>query len=333
MAPGISRVDRISALPDPILVHILSFLESKMVAATSILSSRWRDLWHSVPTVDLDDALFPDEEELFVRFAYAVILSRDVTQPILNFRLKSEYSLSAQCDVELWLNTAIQRQVGRIELSPPIYSDIKLPIGILTCSTLVVLKLANLTVDRISTVQLPALQTLYMDGVEFAKREYVDMILSGCPNIEDLQIESLDLYLNFRPLDITFGNLIHVQFSVYDCRWWLLLRLLNSCPLLQILELRKEKKISASLSDRLSRHYPKTVPGCLSSHLRACTIDNFHGADVDIQFAIYILQNASVLKKMTICCSSSSRKENRFEILKKISKVARISTTCELLFE
>ncbi|QHO08459.1 hypothetical protein HN51_067058 [Arachis hypogaea] len=247
MAPAISRVDRISALPDQILVHILSFLESKMVAATSILSSRWRDLWHSVPTVDLDDALFPDEEELFVRFAYAVILSRDVMQPILNFRLKSEYSLSAQCDVELWLNTAIQRKVERIELSPSIYSKIKLPFGILTCATLVVLKLANLTVDSISTVHLPALQTLYMDGVKFAKREYVDMILSGCPNIEDLQIESLKLYLKFRPLAVTFGNLIHMQFSVYDCIWWLLLRLLNSCPLLQILELRKEKKISTSL--------------------------------------------------------------------------------------
>nr|XP_025692950.2 F-box/LRR-repeat protein At4g14103-like [Arachis hypogaea] len=304
MALAISGVDRISALPDAILVHILSFLESRMVAATSILSSRWRDLWHTVPTVDLDDALFSDEEELFVRFAYAVILSRDVRQPILNFRFKSEYSLSAQCDVELWLNTAIQHKVERIELSPSINSEIKLPIRILTCATLVVLKLANLTVDGISTVHLPALQILYMDGVEFEKREYVDMILSGCPNIEDLQIESLYLYLNFRPLAVTFGNLIHMQFSVYYCRWWLLLGLLNSCPLLQILEMRKEKKkILASLSDRLSRHYPKIVPGCLSSHLRVCSLQNFHGADVDIQFAIYIMQNASVLKKMTICCS------------------------------
>ncbi|QHO08460.1 FBD-associated F-box protein [Arachis hypogaea] len=91
MALAISGVDRISELPDVILSHMLSFLESKMVAATSILSSRWKDLWHSVPIVDLDDALFQDKEELFVRFAYIVMLSRDVMQPILNFCLKFEY--------------------------------------------------------------------------------------------------------------------------------------------------------------------------------------------------------------------------------------------------
>ncbi|XP_052116617.1 F-box/FBD/LRR-repeat protein At1g78750-like [Arachis duranensis] len=258
------------------------------------------------------------------------MLSRDVTQPIRNFRLKFEYPSCDECDVELWLNTAIQRQVERIELHSRITT---LPIGILTCASLVVLKLEFLIVDRILTVHLPALKTLYLMRVVFAEDEYLGMILSGCPNIEDLQINYYSYFgLEFSPLAITFRNLIQMKLSVYDCKWGLLVGLLKSCPLLQILVIRKEKK-SASVLDPLNQCYTQTVSGCLSSHLRACTIKNFHGADVDIQFAIYILQNASLLKKMTICCSSSSRKGDRFEILKKISKVARISTTCELLFE
>uniref|UniRef100_A0A1D1XKE1 F-box protein At3g62230 n=1 Tax=Anthurium amnicola TaxID=1678845 RepID=A0A1D1XKE1_9ARAE len=38
-------MDRTDKLPDPILGHILSFLPAKLATRTSILSSRWRDLW------------------------------------------------------------------------------------------------------------------------------------------------------------------------------------------------------------------------------------------------------------------------------------------------
>ena len=46
--PG-NEEDRISKLPDSILVHTLSFLETKYAVGTSILSSRWKHLWASTP--------------------------------------------------------------------------------------------------------------------------------------------------------------------------------------------------------------------------------------------------------------------------------------------
>ncbi|XP_050383071.1 F-box/FBD/LRR-repeat protein At4g26340-like [Argentina anserina] len=51
----ISFVDRISELPDGILVSILSCLLVKEAAATSVLSRRWRDLWASTMTLNFED--------------------------------------------------------------------------------------------------------------------------------------------------------------------------------------------------------------------------------------------------------------------------------------
>nr|XP_011466329.1 PREDICTED: putative FBD-associated F-box protein At5g56440 [Fragaria vesca subsp. vesca] len=52
-------VDRISALPDDLIVSIVSLLPLKEAAATSVLSTRWRHIWTFVTTLDFHhDILF-----------------------------------------------------------------------------------------------------------------------------------------------------------------------------------------------------------------------------------------------------------------------------------
>ncbi|PRQ47946.1 putative F-box domain-containing protein [Rosa chinensis] len=48
-------VDRISGLPDEILVSILSLLPLKEAQATSILSRRWQYVWAYCTTLNFDD--------------------------------------------------------------------------------------------------------------------------------------------------------------------------------------------------------------------------------------------------------------------------------------
>jgi hypothetical protein len=47
------REDRLSDLPDGVLLHILSFLKTKHVIRTCVLSTRWKYLWKHVPTLIL----------------------------------------------------------------------------------------------------------------------------------------------------------------------------------------------------------------------------------------------------------------------------------------
>ncbi|CAI0394119.1 unnamed protein product [Linum tenue] len=45
------EIDRLSDLPDNILHHVLSFLDTVTIVKTSILSRRWRCLWKDVPVL------------------------------------------------------------------------------------------------------------------------------------------------------------------------------------------------------------------------------------------------------------------------------------------
>ncbi|XP_058782028.1 F-box/LRR-repeat protein At3g26922-like [Vicia villosa] len=50
--------DRLSDLPNCLLLHILSFLNAKRVVQTCILSKRWNNLWKSLPVLRLSSSNF-----------------------------------------------------------------------------------------------------------------------------------------------------------------------------------------------------------------------------------------------------------------------------------
>ncbi|KAK9937697.1 hypothetical protein M0R45_014470 [Rubus argutus] len=132
--------DRISQLPDAVLRHILSFIPStKCVVRTSILSTRWKDVWACVPNLYLDDLEFSSSAD-FVAFVDRVLLVRD-SSAIRKFRLHfnngqaEDFSL-----VDAWIRTAVRCNVVELDLSVDSEGEemFEWPESLLTCKTLMI---------------------------------------------------------------------------------------------------------------------------------------------------------------------------------------------------
>ncbi|CAL1386492.1 unnamed protein product [Linum trigynum] len=70
-----STTDRISNLPEPIICHILSFLDIQSAVQTCVLSRAWRSAWKHVPVLDLRSESFR-EYPSFQRFVDRILSLR-----------------------------------------------------------------------------------------------------------------------------------------------------------------------------------------------------------------------------------------------------------------
>ncbi|CAK8577882.1 unnamed protein product [Lathyrus sativus] len=85
--------DRLSDLPDSVILHILSFLNTNHAIRTCLLSTRWKHLWKCIPTLILHFSRATTDEH------FSVFVSK-----ILSLRDKSTalhaLDLYRQCDIE-----------------------------------------------------------------------------------------------------------------------------------------------------------------------------------------------------------------------------------------
>lgn len=119
--------DRISQLPDEILVFILSLLTLKEAARTSVLSSRWINLWKYTPRLDFDasaslDSIKRNSEKQLgrerVRYVNWVNRIMQLHQGLTldEFRLCFDLDISSQTEIDKWLEYAFTRTVERLEV-------------------------------------------------------------------------------------------------------------------------------------------------------------------------------------------------------------------------
>ncbi|KAI4355499.1 hypothetical protein L6164_004265 [Bauhinia variegata] len=160
--------DRLSDLPDCLLHHILSFMETKVAIRTCVLSNRWRYLWTSIPCLNFSSKSFTRLTD-FKKFVLWVLSHRDSAHVKVLFY--SRFGVDYATDQSL-LTKVIEYAVShgaediRINLrakssgSPPI----EIPFSIFTCQSLKVLELKDCCVTNGSTpFCFKSLEMLHLD--------------------------------------------------------------------------------------------------------------------------------------------------------------------------
>ncbi|CAG7880002.1 unnamed protein product [Brassica rapa] len=186
-------MDRISELPDALLLKILSYLPTREVVTTMVLSKRWKYLYTFVQTLEYDHKSYPDgEDRSFSRFVYSSLLLHEA--PVLKGLSILLGQNTGAIDIGVCVRTAIKRHARQLNIeiddtcSTETINPVVLPTSLYTgCTMLVSLRLNSVVLmDPSSTVSFPSLRTLVLISVKYPNNESVPKILAGCPVLENL---------------------------------------------------------------------------------------------------------------------------------------------------
>lgn len=210
----IHMIDVISNLPDCILHHILSFMPTKEVVKTSILSTRWKNLWASVRSIDFDDALLyaseadgrpPPEVTSFMNFVERVLRLRDASN-IEKFRLSCRVCFNAS-QIQSWIYDAIKHNVQELDLCLFAEDPSVIPRSMFDSKSLVSLKIEmNCVVELPSRISFPRLKILHLSLVTFPNDDSAEKLFSGCPVLEELVLLDCE-WMNLKNIAISSSTL------------------------------------------------------------------------------------------------------------------------------
>jgi hypothetical protein len=156
----------------------------------------------SVSNLDLDKQRFIESGKpmsLFPKFVFAAIFKRSVYhQPIKNFRLVCEETFvdgTMKYDFEMWLTSLAEHKLEHLEIQLDL--GYYFPSCIFSLRNLVVLKLKYLNMFTFSDVDFPFLKSLHLNDVHydvhFDERWFIFKFLTGCPILEDVEVENMTI--------------------------------------------------------------------------------------------------------------------------------------------
>ncbi|KAK6116658.1 hypothetical protein DH2020_049592 [Rehmannia glutinosa] len=216
-------LDRLSALPDSILSHILSFLDTRSAIRTSVLSERYRLLW--TLSQCLDFTLWQSQSVVsFESYVNRVLRLREPSN-LTKFRISLHRGVSSEF-MQNCVDYAARHRVEHLRIRGFLATGnpVTLPNLLLTSSSLITLHLHNAIRNSIElpmSVSLQNLKTLRLKSFEFSDWNFNGEVFSGCPNLETLVLGmcSIRPANNLKILDVNCLNLKNLEIRHWRSPW------------------------------------------------------------------------------------------------------------------
>ncbi|CAA7040733.1 unnamed protein product [Microthlaspi erraticum] len=187
---GNMNEDRISKLPDVLILQILSQLPTKSAVATSVLSKQWQFLWKMMPQLKFDSCDHKGEVGTFSDNVCNSLLSHKA--PFLeSFHLSFNVDTCDAMDIGVCIGIARAQHVRKLvlDIESKRESALILPSSMCNCGILETLTLKGFIYLRDpSQGFLKSLKTLHLYPGKSHTWTLINTFLSGCPNLENLSM-------------------------------------------------------------------------------------------------------------------------------------------------
>nr|XP_043629881.1 F-box/LRR-repeat protein At5g02910-like [Erigeron canadensis] len=283
-APREEDVCRISNLPDPILHLILSGLESTEEAIrTSILSKRWRDLWTSAPSLDMDCSKPLKNPNEF----------KNIVDQVLKLRIDN------------WIIGRVEGLCGALKVVCPklVYFEYHGHIS----------KRFSFDVQSLKKAVIHPRNMLKKDGVEYLGITICDLF-AGVSHVESLSVnhyfvECMDAKKDY---SASLPNLKTLELTIDGFTVNVVIRFLKWSPNLESLHLiflerfkpHEFKTLVQELDDVETRRK-------LTHHLKTVKFLEFYGQKKKMALARLLLEHGNALEKMVFSWRNSVRNHKR----------------------
>ncbi|KAF9590668.1 hypothetical protein IFM89_036160 [Coptis chinensis] len=217
--------DRLSFLPESILHHILSFLPTKCAIGISILATRWRYYWTSVPILDFSDDLLrsttrsymdPFLKDKFMSFVYRVLLLHD--SDIHRFCLTCSHTYHVS-HFNAWVSAVLKRKVKELVIKLPSgLHSIGLHNYLFRCGSLAILHIKGVGEKLPALITFSSLKVLHLHLTRFYWDKPDEQVTFNLPVLEEFRMENSILWnvniIVFAPLLMS----LYIYEAGYDFR-------------------------------------------------------------------------------------------------------------------
>ena len=231
--------DRISCLPGHVIDQILTYLPVREAVRTSVLSTKWRNKWYTLPNLVFDrNCVAAIDDQLFIERKFLKIVDHVLllhSGPINMFKFYDEHLIgeSFLSDIDRWILHLTRSSIKELVLEVWIEGYYKIPWCLFSCQSLHHLKLHWCCLKPPTTFEgFRSLKSLDLNLVTVAQDAFENLI-SGCPLLEKLKLIEVDGFtqinicapnLKFLEIDgeyegINFDNTFQLAAVVIDL-WW-----------------------------------------------------------------------------------------------------------------